>query len=484
MLLKKQSPVLSNVVTQFTLHINIMAFRINSNNQVPVSVTYDTQDGGQITVPILYNQSASPKTPGVAQLYAAGYRNGLSSLVDLTSVGGYYLYKDAAEAYKSMSAAATQAGINLIITDTYRALGGEFGQINTVGKKGWYGKAAPKDTTQTIGLAAQPGTSNHGWGLAIDFNQNVVWQTADGNGSPAYNWLAINAANFGFSRDPKEPWHWNYVKPLEMPIQSSTNKLPDVITPKPPTVIPATPTAPTDVSDYINTTYKQPFRDVKPSQAGVVDRDAVGAGTFNVNYQTFLQGISSESPAKGKTRIGPLVTGVDSIQGDLILISGLTAAQTSVETKATNVVNSTLSTYSLTAKQDLVTSQIFELYPDRMRLKMAQNAESITTGVSHAWRAPGKLSITADITIPGMSGLRIAEMFWIDRIAENYKKFGAFQIFGITEHIDIGKGWTTSLHSRFNALPRNLIDKKQLHDDDDSSNPTMTNPTQATPTTP
>jgi hypothetical protein len=460
-----------------------MAYRINSNNQVPVSVTYDTKDGGTLTVLIIYDQNASPTTPGVAQLYSAGYRNGLISLADLTKVGGYYLYKDAAEAYKSMSAAATQKGITLIIADTYRALGGEYGQINTVGKKGWYGRSAPKDTTQVEGLAAQPGTSNHGWGLAIDFDQSFVWQTADGNGSSAHNWLAINAANFGFSRDRKEPWHWNYVKPLEMPIQSSTNKLPDVITPKPPTVIPATPTAPTDVSDYINTTYKQPFRDVKPSQAGIVDPTAVSAGTFNNNYQTFLNEIQTESPANSKTRIGPLLTGLDSIQGDLILIRGLTAAQTSVETKATNVVNSTLSTYNLTAKQDLVTSQIFELSPDRMRIKMAQTADT-PNGTSHAWRAPGKLSITADITILGMSGLRIAEMFWIDRVAENYKKFGAFQIFGITEHIDIGKGWTTSLHSRFNALSHKLLDQKQLYDDEAPSNPTTTNPTQATPTTP
>ena len=237
-----------------------------------------------------------------------------------------------------------------------------------------------------------------------------------------------------------------------------------------------------DATGYIDQVYKQPFRDVKPSQAGVVNREAANAGTFSQEYQNFLKSLQVDSQSTDKQRNGLLILD-DTIKGDLQLIAGLASAQVASEAKVNHIAGTILSTYSLTAKQDLVTSQIFELAPDRMRIKMAQTADT-PNGTSHAWRAPGKLSITADITIPGMSGLRIAQMFWIDRIAENYKKFGAFQIFGITEHIDIGKGWTTSLHSRFNALPHKLLANKQLYDDDESSDPTMTNPTQATPTTP
>jgi len=66
------------------------------------------------------------------------------------------------------------------------------------------------------GLAAKPGRSNHGFGLAIDF--------AYGSGAkltpstPQYKWLEQNAATYGFKRlpwNPKHPesweaWHWEY----------------------------------------------------------------------------------------------------------------------------------------------------------------------------------------------------------------------------------------------------------------------------------
>lgn len=53
---------------------------------------------------------------------------------------------------------------------------------------------------------AIPGTSNHEKGLAIDF-------TTGGNtldrGSPGFNWLVANAANYGLINLPSEPWHWS-----------------------------------------------------------------------------------------------------------------------------------------------------------------------------------------------------------------------------------------------------------------------------------
>lgn len=53
---------------------------------------------------------------------------------------------------------------------------------------------------------AKPGTSMHEKGLAIDF-------TCGGgtlkSGSACFNWLKINAANYGFINYPVEPWHWS-----------------------------------------------------------------------------------------------------------------------------------------------------------------------------------------------------------------------------------------------------------------------------------
>lgn len=67
-------------------------------------------------------------------------------------------------------------------------------------------------------MAAVPGTSNHGWGLAID----VCWWK-DGRavgiyGSPAWSWLLANAATYGFSWEAQsEPWHIRYVKGSDLP---------------------------------------------------------------------------------------------------------------------------------------------------------------------------------------------------------------------------------------------------------------------------
>jgi hypothetical protein len=66
------------------------------------------------------------------------------------------------------------------------------------------------------GLAATPGTSNHGRGLAVDFaNFGGVGQFDD----PDYLWMVENGPRFGWVHPPSmgpggsgplEPWHWEY----------------------------------------------------------------------------------------------------------------------------------------------------------------------------------------------------------------------------------------------------------------------------------
>jgi hypothetical protein len=50
---------------------------------------------------------------------------------------------------------------------------------------------------------ARPGQSQHEIGLAIDFRNCSYRSTA------CYQWLAGNAASFGFYNLPSEPWHWS-----------------------------------------------------------------------------------------------------------------------------------------------------------------------------------------------------------------------------------------------------------------------------------
>ena len=64
-------------------------------------------------------------------------------------------------------------------------------------------------------LAAVPGTSIHGWGRAVDFEDNGAELTF---GAAGYRWLQARAAAFGFVHpawaEPGQPgaeaWHWEY----------------------------------------------------------------------------------------------------------------------------------------------------------------------------------------------------------------------------------------------------------------------------------
>jgi LAS superfamily LD-carboxypeptidase LdcB len=104
---------------------------------------------------------------------------------------------DAAASYGRLNAAYTAAfGTPLCITDSYRPLGA---QIAAFQRK-------PK-------LAAVPGTSNHGWALAVDLCGGV-----NVSGSAQWTWMTANAGRFGFVQpdwaapggEKPEPWHWEY----------------------------------------------------------------------------------------------------------------------------------------------------------------------------------------------------------------------------------------------------------------------------------
>ncbi|WP_369254213.1 NlpC/P60 family protein [Geodermatophilus amargosae] len=128
-----------------------------------------------------------------------GYPNGLippSALCPI-GVGGHSLRCDAAAAYRAMGEAYAAAfGQPVCITDSYRTYAG---QVRLYGEK--------------PALAAVPGTSNHGWGLAVDLCGGI-----DGFGTPQYAWMVANAGRFGWLHptwaDPgngrEEPWHWEY----------------------------------------------------------------------------------------------------------------------------------------------------------------------------------------------------------------------------------------------------------------------------------
>lgn len=75
--------------------------------------------------------------------------------------------------------------------------------------------------TEKPNLAAKPGTSNHGWGMAIDmhyFDDGVSEQKSLSYSAPEYKWLKENSQKYGWFNPPwasqggkkEEPWHWEW----------------------------------------------------------------------------------------------------------------------------------------------------------------------------------------------------------------------------------------------------------------------------------
>lgn len=132
----------------------------------------------------------------------SGYSNGqlpVSALCPLWGAPGEMLRADAAGAFNRMSKAYAQAfGTPLCVAASYRT----------------YQRQVQLYATMPAGYAAVPGTSNHGWGLAVDLCGGIQVDN-----SPQHLWLLSHAAAFGWFHPswarpggpgPHEPWHWEY----------------------------------------------------------------------------------------------------------------------------------------------------------------------------------------------------------------------------------------------------------------------------------
>jgi D-alanyl-D-alanine carboxypeptidase/Transglycosylase-like domain len=138
-----------------------------------------------------------------SQISWGGYLNGQIPLGAMRrSPHSGYLYPPASASWDQLYIAGLQAGFDL---------------------SGWSYRSIGEEDSATRG------NSNHGWGLAID----VKYLTSNaGFDSPAYQWLAANAASYGWinpswakpvslggnghgghaggSSNVFEPWHWEY----------------------------------------------------------------------------------------------------------------------------------------------------------------------------------------------------------------------------------------------------------------------------------
>jgi len=143
----------------------------------------------------------------------AGYANGripASALCPLDFAPGHMLRCDAAEQLSALSKEyEKEFGVPIPMTDSYRSL--EL-QIRVKATKGW--------------LAATPGTSNHGWGLAVDLGYPISTFT-----SAEHAWMRVHAPDYGWDNpswarstgSKPEPWHFEFFAAGPIPDRAWTS---------------------------------------------------------------------------------------------------------------------------------------------------------------------------------------------------------------------------------------------------------------------
>lgn len=141
-----------------------------------------------------------PALPGCPAKVDTDHPNGALPTHAICALPGtdHALRADAALAFAELNAAfRNRFGRPLCLTDSYRSL-----------------SAQQQLYATKPGLAAPPGTSNHGWGTAVD-----VCGGAEAEGSAAHSWLSERGAAFGWVNpgwarsggNRPEPWHWEFV---------------------------------------------------------------------------------------------------------------------------------------------------------------------------------------------------------------------------------------------------------------------------------
>lgn len=155
--------------------------------------------------------AVTPTTPAMAAW--GGHQNGRIPTTALTPIPwktSDLLQSNAAAALIALNVAFRDSfGYNLPVSSAYRDYAGQVYWRDYWCSRGICGNAAP------------PGTSNHGWALAIDIGVPI-----NGWSDPIYLWMKANASRWGWIHPswaepggpgPDEAWHWEYSGDLTQP---------------------------------------------------------------------------------------------------------------------------------------------------------------------------------------------------------------------------------------------------------------------------
>ncbi|WP_222595460.1 M15 family metallopeptidase [Cellulomonas terrae] len=194
----------SDALADSTLPTTVSALAGSSLSAMPPTSLMATdgalQARGLATASRAEDRSALPGCDG--SMRPAG-QNGLLKTSDLCNLWDNHtqLRADAAVSLAEFNQAfAARFGGDLCISGGYRTLAA---QRAVKAQKG--------------GLAAVPGKSNHGWGLAVDLCQDQTSGTK-------WRWITENAPTYGWENPawaqpggsgPYERWHWEYKKGVQ-----------------------------------------------------------------------------------------------------------------------------------------------------------------------------------------------------------------------------------------------------------------------------
>ncbi|WP_282948477.1 M15 family metallopeptidase [Cellulomonas endometrii] len=179
----------------------IAAIQATLGSLAPATAAATATSGAQFEQAL---SQAVDETAGTSAAVSSGERNADGVPVELAAYGngkipasalsevdgtGHRLWAPAADALERARADAAKDGVTIGITDSYRSYES---QVDVAARKGLYSQG---------GLAAVPGTSDHGWGMAVDLDLDDA----------AQSWMRANGGRYGFVEDtPREPWHWAY----------------------------------------------------------------------------------------------------------------------------------------------------------------------------------------------------------------------------------------------------------------------------------